>query len=382
MRHPVFAPMSEGGGTNTDRRTHVTLSRHVLTAGMALAVILVLAGCGATGPSLAVTHTQMNVARWWPTATLLQDGRVLVAGGDGKGTAELFDPKTGTFTLTGTMVQARSEAMAVRLSDGRVLIAGGDELGTAELFDPRSSTFAATGSMHEPHWNGTATLLPDGRVLIAGGSGQTGTHGSPTAELYDPATGAFALTGSMNQARELQTATLIPGVGVLIAGGVSTDGARIASAEIYDTATGTFSATGSLVEARSDHTAILLPNRQVLVVGGWADTANQLGVFVPRSAELFDPSTRRFRSISQPAGDGTESATAVSDGRVLIIGSIDAFLYDPSSESFSVIGGGGAGGDTKIQTLLADGRVLVIGGSTDYQDAPGTRQAMVYKLTG
>lgn len=120
------------------------------------------------------------------TLTRLQDGRVLVTGG---GTAtELFDPATGKFSATGSMSIARQGATATLLNDGRVLVAGGSvdlastnfqDLASAEIYDPKTGKFSPTGSMSEPFNGAVATLLKDGRVLIVGG-------GAPPAELYRP----------------------------------------------------------------------------------------------------------------------------------------------------------------------------------------------------
>jgi len=156
-------------------------------------------------------------ARGWHTATLLADERVLIAGGGppswatGQGpflaSAELFDPTTGTFSPTGSMTSRRTGHTATLLANGRVLIAGGNDtdghgVASAELYDPRTGTFSATGSMTSARTFHTATLLTDGRVLITGGV----TNGSPapslaSAELYDPRTGTFSATGSMISAR-------------------------------------------------------------------------------------------------------------------------------------------------------------------------------------
>ena len=214
-------------------------------------------------PAAAFVQTgNMIFARAAHTATLLLDGRVLIAGG-GVAAAELYDPTNHTFTATGSMTLAQDARSATLLANstlsnyGKVLMAGGGEV-IAELFDPATGTFAATGSMHAPHLGQTATLLSNGQVLIAGGE-------TAKAELFNPSTGAFTATGNMTVSRSGHTATLLPDGRVLIAGGVLDFGAGNtvpvptgpgdASAELFDPVTGTFTPTGSMNAGRSGHTA-------------------------------------------------------------------------------------------------------------------------------
>jgi hypothetical protein len=341
-------------------------------------------------PSGSFTRTgSMVTARWWgQTATPLLDGRVLVAGGSrtALSLAELYDPKTGTFTSTQDMITQRCYQTATLLQDGRVLVAGGTtvmtsgstgELASTELYDPASGTWSATGSMTAAReWGQTATLLLDGRVLIAGGSGSAGIMAS--AEIYDPRTGQFTATGSMHINRYRHTATLLPDGRVLIAGGYSGEGrsaTTVASAELYDPSTGTFSPTGSMTTARDEHTATALAGGRVLIAGGYSgsygngsDPSKALS-----SAELYDPTTGRFSttgSMTQIRWWG-HTATRLLDGRVLITGGwgsntlnlATADVYNPSTGTFAATDAMTASRYGATATLLSGGRVLIAGGS-------------------
>jgi hypothetical protein len=192
------------------------------------------------------------------TATVLVSGKVLIAGGQATqpsgttaiATAEVYDPALNTFTAVNSMNSQRTGHTATLLSDGRVLIAGGSSSGalatggligsgllqTSELYDPSTGTFAAAASMSTSRLGHTATLLPDGRVLICGGlnasTAATGYQSYNSAEIFDPKTGSFTVGGQMNVGRFWHSATLLPNGSVLVAGGVGGDQA-LSSAEIF-----------------------------------------------------------------------------------------------------------------------------------------------------
>jgi hypothetical protein len=221
---------------------------------------------------------------------------VLIAGGlninagDFLASAELYNPATGTFSYTnGKLNTARDQHTATLLNNGTVLMAGGFgasggqllPLGSAELYNPATGTFTPSGSLNTARLNHTSTLLNNGMALIAGGY-DSSFNASTSAELYNPASGTFTLTASLNTARAYHTATLLNNGMVLMAGGQDSSGAPLASAELYNPATGTFTATGSLNTARTLHTATLLDNGLVLMAGGGGSS----GV-ATASAELY-----------------------------------------------------------------------------------------------
>jgi len=315
------------------------------------------------------------------TATLLQNGKVLVAGGtDGSGaalaTADLYDPTTKTFSTTGPMGTARQHFAATLLPDGTVLITGGldingNPLMTAELYDPNAGTFAlTTNNMVNVHASHTATLLGTGNVLIIG-------WGNAVAELYDPIKKTFTATGSMKAARVSHTATLLStGVNkgkVLVTGGIGQLGGVpgvLAEAELYDPTSGSFLRTlGDMATARQWHTASLLKDGTVLVAGGMVDNAGTATATV----ELFDPTTEMFTATGSLAtARYYQTATVLSDatGTVLVAGGDDgkgplasAEVYDPTAKTFSQTGGMGATRESHTATLLNDGTVLVTGGN-------------------
>jgi N-acetylneuraminic acid mutarotase len=235
------------------------------------------------------------------TATLLPDGTVLVAGGvcslacsrGALASGELYDPRLGSWTTAGEMIQARANHTATLLADGRVLVAGGayssgtglGGLASAELYDPGNGSWASTGDMDEARYYGhSATLMSNRMVLVAGG----GLVEVASAELFDPGSGSWTATGRMNEVRGGHTATLLSGGRVLVAGGAVGSGRPLASGELYDLSSGSWTATASMVEGRSLHTATLLASGEVLVAGGVSGVTGTVPDAMA-SAELYEP---------------------------------------------------------------------------------------------
>ncbi len=324
--------------------------------------------------------SSLTVAREYHRAVSLPNGKVLVAGGasnlDGTGalmSAEIYDPATHTFASIGNMHDPRVDFTATLLSNGKVLIAGGfndtTSLASAEIFDPADNSFTLLPSaMTSPRSEHTATLLQDGTVLIAGGdsvNNATTLTTVGTAEIFHPTTNSFSNTElGMNTPRADHHADLLPNGQVLITGGFDAHLTLLASAELYDPVTLTFVPTGSMATARLFHASALLNTGKVLVAGGQITS----GGATTATAELYDPSAGTFSStgsMAQPRARYFD--TVLPNGLVLIEGvgggtTAYAELYDPATGTF------GAGGDLTSnngggrEALLPDGSVVIAGG--------------------
>src|SRR6266571_4821638 len=290
----------------------IELLKQITTAALIGALVLTGLLIGANGaqavtqqstqavvPSWSYTGN-LNTSRFDDTATLLPNGKVLVAGGNwaarGVVTAELYDPATGTWSTTGNLSTDPApwfNSTATVLPSGKVLVAGGSEgdgpLNSAGLYDPASEMWSSTGSLNTARVYHTATLLSNGKVLVEGGfdGGLLDRNQAlNSAELYDPATGTWSSTANLVTARGSHTATLLPSGKVLVVGGNS--------AELYDPATDTWSGTANLNTTRTGHTATLLPNGKVLVASG-------------NSAELYDANATSCADSISPTGQSFEA---------------------------------------------------------------------------
>jgi hypothetical protein len=308
------------------------------------------------------------------SVTRLGDGRVLVAGGERAGpddgvtkSAELYDPTSGTWSATGDMVEARKHHSATLLPDGRVLVAGGESsigetLASAEVYDASTGTWAAITSMRAARQAHAAALLPDGRVLIAAGQewvpvvGGADMSGVASAEIFDPATGMWAPPTEMPtpHATDTLTATVLLDGRVLFVG---------ASANLYDPATASWTATSSMERGRFGHTATLLRDGRVLIAG--------LGFPLWPDAALYDPKADSWTRT----GDMNErrawfAAGLLADGTVLAAGSGDggyggsptAEVYDPATGTWMLTPNMLAEHGYHEGVPLDDGGFLVVGG--------------------
>ena len=333
----------------------------------------------AMGAPFTFTSTgNLAQGRTLHTSTLLQNGKVLVAGGANPGivgTAELYDPLIGTWSATGNLITPREAHTATMLRNGAVLVTGGvgasnTVLTTAELYDPATGKWKATGNLASARYAHTATLLPNGKVLVAGGYATNGFQG--TAELYDPATGTWTATGSLITARDNHTATLLSSGKVLVAGGQgNVTGGTLNTAELYDPASGMWAVTGSLGSARCFHTATLLSSGKVLVAAG--QNGGAVG-----SAELYNPASGTWNTTPNPVNSRySHTATLLPNGMVLVAGGTDGTNSLASAELYSP--GQGANGawtatanlviprSNQTATLLPTGSILFAAGFDGFQ---------------
>lgn len=345
---------------------------------------------------LTVTVTRFRITgstvvpRSGHTATLLQDGRVLLAGGDGFGSAEIYDPATGTFAITGTMNVARRWGhAAARLADGRVLVSGGLDLqsspeASAELYDPATGSFTPTGAMLHGRVGHTATTLPDGKVLIVGGCcKRMADYYYVDDEIYDPLTGNFSAASPRvprssvygHEAVRLSNGEVLIAYGYGVQNDVAFD-----LASVFAPVTGLFRQVGSMQHGRQVPSAALLNDGRVLVVGEQGVGSD----FDQREFDVYDPGTETFTSTAPSQLFDTLTATTLPDGTVLVTGNVSyddfatadsAERYDPGTDTFKAEGLMRFPRMTGYTaTRLMTGEVLFVGGALENQNTTSSAE--------
>jgi hypothetical protein len=306
---------------------------------------------------------------------------VLVAGGTSNGTtviktAELYDPVTNTWRATGEMKTARRGHTATVLNNGKILVVGGNDgtnaLSTAETYDPSTGVWTNTiGPLAYTHRYHTATLLSDGKVLIAGGTvGPLGTADAKYTEVYSPLTGTFSAGPLLPEERQGHTATMLSNGDVLFVGNSIGNGALVRTLK-YDGTTFTWAhlanpvvSTGSLAKARYNHSATLLSSGKVLVTGGFSSD--------PTSAELYDPTARTWSATTNNMSTSRsyQTSTTLRNGDVLVIGGYDGATslstldyYYASTNTWSVTAQKLLSTPRAMNTslMLSNGKVLTLG---------------------
>jgi hypothetical protein len=330
---------------------------------------------------LWAAHARLDRARAYHTATLLPDGRVAIIGGqasndsrDALATVELYDPVLEEFEPGGRLADARYAHTATLLADGRLLVAGGVGLdgvpiASAEVYDPQTQKSQRVGDLAEARYKASAALLPDSRVLIIGGRGTDGPVGLP--EVFDPATGEFGSGGKPLSGIHEASAMAVGRDGLVVLVGVTVEGSGEVVA-VYDSADATFRypavtiATGRA--GRTEAASCQLADGRMVVVGGWTHQGTSGAIEVIDTGNYASVLDASRPSLITPRVAPT--VVALNDGSVLILGGEEAGgdpiatveVWTPGDPTTTPLGAMSAARAGHTATLLRDGTVLVVGG--------------------
>ncbi len=323
------------------------------------------------------TTGSLSTTRAYHTATLLDNGKVLIAGGldfSATGfadkTCELYDPSSGTFGATGAMTNARFFHTATKIGSN-VLVAGGSTVGSgsaslnnSEIYNAGTGTWGTSRTMNVKRNLHRAALLSTGNVLVTGGNNDyNGTTYWKSTEIYNVSTNAWSLGPNMAAERSEHSATPVGGgTSVLVVGG-TTGGASLTSAELYRVSTNSWSSVPGSIYVGAGHTATLMQDGKVLVAGG------NTGSTDTTVAYLYNPSTNAFAAAGTLAtGRYRHAAALLFDGTVLQAGGRNGTTTIGTAEIFlgSTSWSGGLPMNAKryafTLTALPNGDALAAGG--------------------
>jgi len=343
-------------------------------------VVLALTACSRT----SVMPGAMQHPREGHAALLLQNGKIILLGGDDSHTAEIFDPDSRKWHLTQSPIDFGSCPSAFELANGSVLVVARGGYGTppspltgAELYDPATDQWTVTDSLSVPRSGHAAAHLSNGTVLVCGGFDPNSNSRLTSAEIYNPSTGKWTATGAMNVARDnCFSAVLLTNKKVLVVGGEKTG-----TCELFDPATGQWTLTGSLSNSNTG-TVTLLRDHRVLSIGYQGLRAES------PTAELYNPATGIWANegpvpSGMVAARRNWSATLLANGKVLVAGGENGggfggypiakmALFDPATGKWASAGSLHIARSDHSATLLANGKVLITGGDSDpeFQDKP------------
>lgn len=343
----------------------------------ALTLALLASGCsvGAEGAAEEepITGNTTSALEWsaggamqspvrvYHSATVLTDGRVLVAGGSGASvmnTVEVFDPASEKWAPLAAMKRARAGHSATLLTDGRLLVTGGQDamgkqLSSAELYDPAANAWSEA-AMTTPRETHISVQLADGRVLVSGGARATSSPVA-SAELFDPATSTWSATGSMSSKRVFAAAHLLEDGRVLVAGGEG--GAK--TTELFVPATGTWMSGPELPSANVAGSLLRIGKGRLVLIGGTAKTA-----------QMLDESSMTWRAAAATTAARQDSVSVpLTNGQIAVLGGEDGSavhdtyaLYDPIADQWAAPRRMTVPRFAHTASLLPSGRVLIVGG--------------------
>jgi len=291
-------------------------------------------------------------------AVVLDDGRVLVAGGGGP--PEVFDPETMIWSPTRPISGSFITAAGVLLDDGRVLVVGStpNDLVNAEIYDPATESWSVTGQLAHDRMLPSAVRMSDGRVLVVGGCwlDQRSECSNPVTrvEVFDPQTEAWSAAGSIDEWLWYPGLTLLEDGRVLLTNYYST--------RIYDPASNTWRQIVDPELSRFQHAPVRLNDGRVMVISG----------YFTRLPEFFDPATETWTygpAMSELRRLST--ATMLASGQVLVSGGMDRHgaairtveIYEPNTRTWILVDPMTEPRYAHTASLLTDGTVLVTGGT-------------------
>lgn len=336
---------------------------------------LTLAAAVASAQSTTWTvTTESPTQRADHTATLLGNGKVLIAGG-GASWTELYEPASASWSDTSNYPRTALYQTANLLANGKVLLAAGSgaspAVNTADLYDPTTNTWSNTGDLTQPRYWHSSVRLANGKILVMGGKSDASTFLTST-EIYDPATGTWSTTGNMLTPRALFPAVLLASGKVLVAGGYTTgpnNTVKTANAELYDPATGSWAAAGPLGDVRAEGLMQRLNDGRILLAGG-KDPGN-----CTNRVELYNPASNTWSpgpSMHYARG-GHFTLTLMPDGQALAVGGVapsgywnSTELYDPLQNAWKYAGRLAVDHVSHAAVLLPNGQLLVVGGYGTY----------------
>jgi hypothetical protein len=338
-------------------------------------LILLLSGVRLGAGEAWVTTTSMLQPRFCHQAIRLDDGRVLVVGGIGLTSCEIYDPATATWSMTGSTVQPfggqQPHMPLLRLADGRIMAIGSAaDWQDCEIYDPGTGVWSSAAQLPDLRAAPHGAVLPDGRVLVTGGRDDSTASTFGTSWIYDTGTDAWTSTGSEITARSGAGCTRLSDGRILVSGGIwllNGSGMTLTSCESFDGSG--WSARGAFTGFRTEHAALLLADDRVLIVAGsgWGNL---------QTSEVYQLATNMWSvagDISMPRSDF--ASAALLDGRAIILGG-GPFTYSANgyatSELFDPVTGNWSAGPTMhavhhytTATVLVSGQVLVTGGAGD-----------------
>ena len=343
----------------------------------------------------------MNISRSDHSATLLENGNVLVVGGrtrlasdniggiGGVGfvsKSEIYNINQGEWTFANEVNEARAGHVAI-LANGRVFIFGGiatvltDELDprgdklralvyrdTVEEFDPVTNQWKIRGKMLVPRWKHTATLLENGKILIVGGQNDSGVLNS--AEIFDPVKGESEEVENMLTKRSDHVAVLLNNQDVLILGGTDK------TTEVYDHRSNIWKSVANLSINLARPHAVLLTNGSVLVVGGYSNGVSK------KESYIYIPKEDIWTTIeSLPIAVADGSLTVLNNGDALVTThfSNSTYIFKMSTQTYKPAGEMVNSLKGPAVTLLNNGNVLVTGGEQRNHGITNKSEIFSYK---